>query len=772
MAAREVRPTGGGGERRAILNNVHLIGSRRTSRRRLEGRGAALEGGIDRRLDRGVLWYERDMKADQMEQEKEGEEGLHDVPCVNGPELVGGLKSEAAQTFPQGLASADLTAQGGLLPVATCQQPQQQRTLRPSFSSGENALVTLPAKSLETLGASGGDLRKEGQQQPLFFTVPGPRKPTEAVPESSASSESQGQPLLVAVQTVGGQGAERRLLMTVPSKVAPAGGDVKTGVVSKVSAVTAGPVGRQQGVRLVPVVGGTNDASRATGAASSSTPITAVPVTRMVTMPGMGPVLAKFIFKPVSGNRPSGRPQDTPGTPSTPTKTLTLSQLSLVSSPGRPPGPAKIAISPLKSPAKVTVVPIATAGSSPQKRLLTALPQPLVPSTLLSAQPPTSTVSEALSLASSVSATSSSVQTLAQVCPVPGGLKTLSVPVSGAPPLHQITVPGSKFQYIRLVQPSLAGKVVGGQIVRPTVPIAPASRQVTPGSAVLSSQILPSQGVSTTQQQQAPSQPTSIAMAFTSGQSAPQRLIMPASSVPSVRPTLARLPPGTLISTAPGSSRVVHAMLPTQLFPQLQQSTTTAKHQVPVPVIPAQNRIPVNGITATEALSRTRKPCNCTKSQCLKLYCECFSNGEFCSTCNCRNCFNNLAHEVERQRAIKSCLGRNPEAFRPKIGKGKEGEAERRHNKGCHCKRSGCLKNYCECYEAKIMCSSMCKCVGCKNMEDSQERKTLMHLADAAEVRVQQQAAARTKLSQISDLPARTPHIPGTQRGEAHGRAR
>ena len=26
---------------------------------------------------------------------------------------------------------------------------------------------------------------------------------------------------------------------------------------------------------------------------------------------------------------------------------------------------------------------------------------------------------------------------------------------------------------------------------------------------------------------------------------------------------------------------------------------------------------------------RPRKPCNCTKSQCLKLYCDCFANGEF-----------------------------------------------------------------------------------------------------------------------------------------------
>lgn len=107
-------------------------------------------------------------------------------------------------------------------------------------------------------------------------------------------------------------------------------------------------------------------------------------------------------------------------------------------------------------------------------------------------------------------------------------------------------------------------------------------------------------------------------------------------------------------------------------------------------------------------------------------YCDCFANGEFCNNCNCNNCFNNLEHETERLKAIKvreggggaaisrhtdgsklqlllffsqTCLDRNPEAFKPKIGKGKQGESDRRHSKGCNCKRSGCLKNYCECYE-------------------------------------------------------------------------
>lgn len=59
-----------------------------------------------------------------------------------------------------------------------------------------------------------------------------------------------------------------------------------------------------------------------------------------------------------------------------------------------------------------------------------------------------------------------------------------------------------------------------------------------------------------------------------------------------------------------------------------------------------------------------KRRCNCTKSQCLKLYCDCFAAGEFCANCNCKDCLNDQENEHERQKAIRSCLERNPNAFK------------------------------------------------------------------------------------------------------------
>lgn len=45
----------------------------------------------------------------------------------------------------------------------------------------------------------------------------------------------------------------------------------------------------------------------------------------------------------------------------------------------------------------------------------------------------------------------------------------------------------------------------------------------------------------------------------------------------------------------------------------------------------------------------------------------------------------------------------------------------------CNCKRSSCLKRYCECFKLGDACSSDCFCTSCKNKEGTDTRKRAVH---------------------------------------------
>ncbi|XP_063243364.1 protein lin-54 homolog isoform X2 [Bacillus rossius redtenbacheri] len=441
----------------------------------------------------------------------------------------------------------------------------------------------------------------------------------------------------------------------------------------------------------------------------------------------------------------------------------------------------KMAQSPAKPSAKITLVAAGGAGAKPPAKILPA------PASGVAQLRPGTVAS--LSVATATTPTPTTVRPLMSPQKViirqgalkPGTVLTttsgqmIRIPatqnaVGSAGTLAQFSG-GKQLQFVRMVSATSAPGAVkatassavatsaAGQVASAALRSQPQAVKVVPIAPATTT------AVRTVGPKTATSQPTQ------------QRILIPASaSMPALRPTTPTMT-GQLGSSAAilqsGANSFV--VLPTQYLQQVQQK----QH---VPIAPSQSVLTTqktlqplkyealpdlsqgqsrSGSSSSSRSSqepngiRPRKPCNCTKSQCLKLYCDCFANGEFCNMCNCNNCYNNLEHEEERQRAIKSCLERNPHAFRPKIGKGVVGD-ERRHNKGCNCKRSGCLKNYCECYEAKIPCSKNCRCVSCRNVEDLIERRTTKHVAEVVDFRAQQAPSKSRSVTTSEDSPNRT----------------
>ena len=98
--------------------------------------------------------------------------------------------------------------------------------------------------------------------------------------------------------------------------------------------------------------------------------------------------------------------------------------------------------------------------------------------------------------------------------------------------------------------------------------------------------------------------------------------------------------------------------------------------------------------------------CSCSKTQCNRKYCECFNSGNYCVDCNCKNCNN--------KPPINTYSNKRPIDEKSKSKKVKI---------ICTCTKSGCNKNYCECFKAGQKCSDLCRCISCENNDQILNKK-------------------------------------------------
>ena len=96
------------------------------------------------------------------------------------------------------------------------------------------------------------------------------------------------------------------------------------------------------------------------------------------------------------------------------------------------------------------------------------------------------------------------------------------------------------------------------------------------------------------------------------------------------------------------------------------------------------------------------KPCcSCTKTKCIKKYCECFANNKLCIDCHCQNCMNKSQNYNYTQKSSINISG----------------EVNDLDEAICTCSKSNCSKKYCECYKLGKKCTNKCRCINCMNLD-------------------------------------------------------
>ena len=136
-----------------------------------------------------------------------------------------------------------------------------------------------------------------------------------------------------------------------------------------------------------------------------------------------------------------------------------------------------------------------------------------------------------------------------------------------------------------------------------------------------------------------------------------------------------------------------------------------------------KNNNNINYIKNESVEQNSKIHCTCKKTKCIKKYCECFSSGVLCYNCKCENCENkaylndntNIKNfnkenkkEEEEINDKKNNITNNTNSIEINDNNFKKLII-------CTCSKSGCNKNYCECFKAKVKCNNKCRCIKCLN---------------------------------------------------------
>lgn len=112
---------------------------------------------------------------------------------------------------------------------------------------------------------------------------------------------------------------------------------------------------------------------------------------------------------------------------------------------------------------------------------------------------------------------------------------------------------------------------------------------------------------------------------------------------------------------------------------------------------------------------RAKGGCNCRNTKCLRLNCKCFKTLGYCGDgCACTDCLNRDEFASVRDFVVAKTREINQAAFRPKAIPIDEANEKVVNSRGCSC-RTGCQKNYCECFRLGTGCSPICRCADCLN---------------------------------------------------------